>query len=217
MDLWGPRRTTSLREARWRTGLVHILRLLFTVAAMVSAGFLLGPVIDHAFNSARKGAYPTGSSSVTVLKPEFKDKDSNGRPYVITSDTARARRENKNLVDLVNPHMQDATDSHVRAETGVYNQAEQVLDLVGNVVMTNAAGYTFTTDKARMFVKENRVEGQTPLVGRGPMGEVRGNAYEVTDNGNRIRLTGRVETLIKSKRRSGRSGAPQQADNGGSP
>ena len=38
MDLWGPRRATSLKEARRRTALVHILRLIYTIGAVLSAG-----------------------------------------------------------------------------------------------------------------------------------------------------------------------------------
>ena len=34
MDLWEPRRATSLKDARARTALVYILRLLFTIGAV---------------------------------------------------------------------------------------------------------------------------------------------------------------------------------------
>ena len=39
MDLWGPRQAASLRDARLRTALVHIIRLLFTVGAVLAAGW----------------------------------------------------------------------------------------------------------------------------------------------------------------------------------
>ena len=60
-------------------------------------------------------------------------------------------------------------------------------------------GYTFTSQKTRMFVKENRVEGQEPLNGRGPIGEVRADAYEVLDDGNRIVLKGNVWTQFTAE------------------
>jgi lipopolysaccharide export system protein LptC len=200
MDLWGPRRTVSLREARARTNFVHIIRLLFTTAAVVSAGLLVGPVITHSIFQNTPAPTPPGTA-VTMINPRFEGKDANGQPYVITADTARRRRENAQLIDLTNPVLEDAASSKVRAREGVYDRENQLLDLVGDVVMTDAAGYTFTSDKARMHIEENRVEGQTPLNGVGPIGDVKGDEYEVRDNGNLIILRGHVQTTILPNRR----------------
>ena len=195
MDLWRPRRAVSLRGARFHTGLIHILRLLFTVAAMVSAGFLIGPVIDHSLHSARPVSNP-GVSSVTMLGPRFTGRDADDKPFVITADTARRRPEQPSLVDLTNPRMEDATASNVVAKAGVYDETREVLDLAGDVVMTDATGYVFNSETARMFVRENRVEGQSRLTGKGPLGELKADTYKVLDNGKRIIVTGNVWTKI---------------------
>src|SRR5262249_29951800 len=156
MDLWEPRRATSLKEARERTALVHILRLLFTIGAVLSAGVLIGYLLNHAIRSggAPPAAPPTGA---TALGPPFRGRDSAGKPYMLTAETARRRRENAALIDLTNPHLEDATSTTVDAETGVWDENKRVLDLVGHVVMKDAAGYTFTADQTRMFVEDNRV------------------------------------------------------------
>lgn len=210
MDLWGPRRATSLKEARNRTALVHILRLLFTIGAVLSAGWLLGTVIESSLR--QKGAEPGATGlSVTVLGPRFDGFDAQDRPYTLTAETARRRRDNVNLVDLVNPRLQDAASSTVQAREGVWNAEDEILDLVGDVVMTDAAGYTFTSQRTRMHVKENRVEGRDPLQGKGPIGDVRADAYEVLDDGNRIILKGNVWTRFEAKRKrtpGDRSGQP---------
>ena len=199
MDLWGPRRATSLREARRRTALVHILRLLLTCGAVVSAGILIGPVVKKALGPTSP-PLTAPTLAVTMLNPRFEGVDANGAPYVVTADTARRRRENVSLVDLARPRLEDQASSNVTARDGVYDRDAQVLDLIGDVVMKDAAGYTFTADKARMFIKENRVEGATPLHGFGPVGEVKADSYEVLDNGNRIILTGHVWTQFVPKR-----------------
>jgi len=209
MDLWGPRRATSLREARFRTALVHILRLLFTIGAVLSAGWLLGTIIESSLR--QKGAEPGATGlSVTVLGPRFDGYDANDRPYTLTAETARRRRDNVNLVDLVNPRLQDAASSAVQAREGVWNAEEEILDLVGDVVMTDAAGYTFTSQRTRMFVKDNRVEGQDPLQGKGPIGDVRADAYEVLDDGNRIILKGNVWTRFEAKKKRAPAGVAGQ-------
>jgi lipopolysaccharide export system protein LptC len=85
----------------------------------------------------------------------------------------------------------------------VWNSELEVLDLEGDVVMTDAGGYTFTSQKTRMYVRENRVEGQEPLNGFGAVGEVRADSYEVLDDGNRIILKGNVWTKFTPKKKRG--------------
>lgn len=204
MALWGPRRATSLKEARQRTALVHILRLLFTIGAVLSAGTLVGTIINSSLAPAPVSG-PTSGLSVTVLGPRFEGFDSNDRPYSLTAETARRRREDVSLIDLVNPRLEDAASSVVQAREGVWNADTEVLDLVGDVVMTDAGGYTFTSQRTRMYVKNNRVEGQTPLNGVGPIGEIRADEYEVLDDGNRIILEGNVWTRFTPKRKRGQT------------
>ncbi len=202
IDMWGPRRTTTLREARRRTALVHIVRLLFTIGAVLAAGLLIGPAVQHAISSGAP-RYTAPALAVTMINPRFEDRDANGKPYVITADTARRRREDVTVIDLVNPKLEDSLATSVRAREGVFHRNDQILDLVGDVVMVDAAGYTFTADTARIYVRENRVEGQSPLYGVGPVGEVRADGYEVLDDGDRIVLTGNVWTRFRSARERG--------------
>jgi lipopolysaccharide export system protein LptC len=200
MDLWGPRRATSLKDARRRTALVHILRLLFTIGAVLSAGWLLGTVIESTMRE-RRTQPGTAGLSVTVHGPRFDGYDDNDQPYTLTAMTAQRRRDNPVLVDLVNPRLKDATSTTVQAREGIWNSETEELDLSGDVVMTDAGGYTFTSQKTRMFVREGRVEGQEPLTGFGPVGEVKADAYEVLDDGNRILLKGNVWTKFTAKKR----------------
>jgi lipopolysaccharide export system protein LptC len=215
MEMWEPRLATSLKEARARTGLVHIVRLLFTIGAMLSAGVLIGYLINHSLNGSTVTDNPAVIAA-TVVGPRFEGRDAHDQPYVLTADTARRRRENVAVIDLVNPRLEDATSTSVQARAGVWDDNLKVLDLVGDVVMTDAAGYTFTSDRTRMFVEESRVEGQTPLYGVGPIGEVRADSYEVLDDGDRIVLKGKVWTkFVRKKNRDGTPVDPAPAAPGG--
>jgi lipopolysaccharide export system protein LptC len=204
MDLWEPRRATSLKDARARTALVYILRLLFTIGAVLSAGILMGTLVQSLF---RGGPEPAPAvASATMLNPQFNGLDANDRPYSLTAETARQRRENRKVIDLVNPRLEDWSATQVRAREGVFNDDQDVLDLVGEVVMTDAAGYTFTADRTRFYLSENRVEGQTPLSGFGPIGEVKSDSYEVLDDGNLLVLKGNVWTKFTSRKAREASG-----------
>src|SRR6185503_9028217 len=127
MELWEPRRATSLKEARDRTALVHILRLLFTIGAVLSAGVLMGTLVQSLFRGNLD--LPPPPSSVTMVNPRFDGLDANDRRYSLTAETAHPRRENRKIVDLVNPHLQDWSGGQVQSREGVFNDANDVLDL----------------------------------------------------------------------------------------
>jgi lipopolysaccharide export system protein LptC len=196
MDMWEPRRMASLAQARRRTDMVMLLRMVFASGAVIAAGTLVGFVAAHGFGALGPSYSAASGVGVTMLNPRFDGRDANGAPYVIVADTARRRREDVNLIDLVNPRLSGDTETEVVARQGLFNREAQVLDLVGDVVMSDASGYVFTTASARMLVQENRIEGATPLEGSGPLGEVRGDTYEVLDGGSRIILRGNVWSRI---------------------
>ena len=198
METWSPHRATSLREARRRTATVHIIRVLFTFGAMVAAGLLLGTIINHALAGGDR-ALQSASTNVTILNPRFEGRDSGDQPYVITADTARRRPENVSVVDLTNPRLTDELDNTVVAKDGVYDRESQELELVGGVVMRDPSGYTFSTERSKVYVRENRIVGETELRGVGPIGEIRGDAYEITDNGRRLLLTGNIWSRFTAK------------------
>jgi lipopolysaccharide export system protein LptC len=204
MDIWGPRQAASLRDARTRTALVHIIRLLFTVGAVLAAGLLIGPAIQHAI-SAGAPKYSAPALSETMLHPQFEGRDADNKLYIVTADTARRRRDNVQLVDLVNPRLANKSSTSVQAKAGVYDREQEILDLQGDVVMDDAAGYRFTADSSRMYLKDNRVEGRTQLHGVGPIGEVRADSYEVRGDGDVIVLRGDVWTKFnpRGRKRSG--------------
>src|SRR5262249_55415639 len=146
------------------------LRLLFTIGAVLAAGILMGTLVQ---STLRGGQFqPPPVASATMLNPRFDGLDANDRPYSLVSDTAHQRRENHKIVDGVNPHMEVWAGPRARARKGLFKNSQAVLDLVGEVVLTDVGGYTFTADRTRLYLNENRVEGQTPISGYGPMGDV---------------------------------------------
>ncbi len=211
METWSPRHATSLKEARRRTAVVHIIRVLFTSGAVIAAGLLMGSIISHAFSGDDR-ALESAATNVTILNPRFEGRDSSDRPYVITADTARRRPDEASVVDLTNPRLSDELDNTVDARDGVYDRESQELELVGGVVMRDTAGYTFTSDRATMDVRENRIYGETELQGVGPIGEVRADTYEVTDNGRRLLLRGNVWSRFTAKTREPPADAVEAAD-----
>lgn len=203
-DFWAPKRRLTLAQARRRSDLVRFLRMLFTTAAAISAGVLIGSLAYSVISHGNMPQTNRTANIVTMLNPRFTGRDANGVPYVITADTAQRNPGNAQLVDLVNPALDEGSTGKVQAPRGVFDQESQQLELFENVVLTDNAGNRFETTHARMFVEENRVIGLEPLVGAGPLGQIRADSYEIQDGGARIVFKGNVWTEIQPARRDGR-------------
>lgn len=200
-DIWVPRRQLSLRQARQRSDLVRLLRMLFTTVAAISAGVMVGFLAYSALNGSRAVPIPPHENLVVMQNPRFTGRDKSGQPYVITADSATRNLSNPSLVELVNPAMEDVVSGTVRAPRGVFDQEAQRLELFENVVMTDNSGNRFVSTHARMNVQENKIVGLQPLEGDGPTGKIRADSYEIRDGGDIIIFTGNVWTELEPVRR----------------
>ncbi len=170
--------------------------MLFVACAAVSIGFFAGHVIKSALTSESRPVSVTTNDSVTMVNPRFTGRDSTGQSFQITADAARRRRGDGQKVDLVEPVLIDEAGGLVSAPTGMYDRAAGILELYDKVSITDASGYTFVSTGARVYVGEGRIEGLSPLKGKGPLGDIRCDSYEVLDDGDRVVCVGNVRTVL---------------------
>lgn len=196
-EFWAPKRQLTLGQARRRSDLVRFLRMLFTSGAAISAGILIGSLAYSVIQHGNHEPFDRKANIVTMLNPRFTGRDAAGIPYVITADSAKRNESNAQLVELVNPMLDNGTTGTVRAPRGVFDQQSQQLELFEEVILTDSGGNRFETTHARLFVQENRVEGLEPLVGAGPIGRIKADTYEITEGGARIVFKGNVWTELQ--------------------
>lgn len=203
---WEPRRALTLNAARRRTAFVNLLRIAFASAA--AAITLL--VLAQMFFGNRGGSVETTeavSTDVRMLNPRFTGRDENLTPYTVTADSAIRRSDSAiGLTDLERPRLEydlltgGGVGSQVLAETGIYDPSNRIIDLNTDVNLNTAEGYSFATDHARVFLREERVVGEQPVDGEGPMGRVRADRFEIHDGGDRVIFEGRVRARIVQDR-----------------
>jgi lipopolysaccharide export system protein LptC len=194
--LWAPKRQLTLAQARRRSERVRYLRYGLVGAAAVSIGLFLGFVFRSAVSQDARPPAVRDDEAVTMINPRFTGRDSEGQVFTITADAAQRRRSENGVVDLVNPVMRDANGAELKAPTGFYDREKGVLELYEDVNIRDSAGYAFSTKGARLILGEDRVEGLSPLQGKGPLGDIEADSYEILDGGNRIVFTGNVRTVI---------------------
>ncbi len=194
---WEPKRQMTLAQVRKRSSIVAVLRILFVVCAATSAGIMIGPIVASSLEGANADPVNLAADEVvTMVNARFTGHNNSGEAFVITADTARRRRTDSSIVDLKNPRLIDESGTVVTAPSGVYNQNSEYLDLFEDVKVSDGQGYDFITTAARVFVQEGRVAGLEPLIGNGPLGDLRSDSYEIVDEGDRVILRGNVDITI---------------------
>lgn len=197
ISTWAPQRQMTLAQARRRSDTVGLLRMLFVAGAAISAGIMIGPIAASALTGAtiQVDRIP-GDQVVTMVNARFTGRNIAGEAYIITAETARRQRADSRVIDLTNPKLVDERGTVITAPEGVYRQSEAVLDLFGDVEVMDGQGYAFSSTAARVYIEDGRVIGLEPLNGDGPLGDVRADSYEITDDGDRVILRGNVDMII---------------------
>ncbi|WP_300532397.1 LPS export ABC transporter periplasmic protein LptC [Maricaulis sp.] len=203
---WEPRRALTLTAARRRTAFVRFLRFAFMGGAIAILALIIGQMIANSIGGEVETTEAVGTD-VRMINPRFTGRDENNTPYVVTADSAVRRRDSEaGITDLEQPRLDydflsdGEQASRVLAERGTFDPTNRVLDLDANVNLTTDEGYSFASEHARIFLREERVLGEQPVTGIGPMGRMSADRYEIRDGGEHVIFEGRVRMHIIQSR-----------------
>jgi hypothetical protein len=88
-------------------------------------------------------------------------------------------------------------DIVLTADTGVYQSQAQLLDLFNNVMLVHQNGTRFVTKTARLDTAHNAGEGNDPVEGHGPSGDIKSQGFRIYDKGDTVVFTGKSDMLLK--------------------
>ncbi len=203
-------------QARRRAGLrrrslvVKVLRLAVPLAMAVLAAVLVGWVVGRSHRRDR--AAPSAAAvSIHMSNPRFLGRDTRGRAYVLTGDTAVRDAQDAHLVHLTAPHLslerEPGVSFVVTGKTGLYRDDSHKLTLTGDVAVDDGRGNHFHSDEGEIDTDTGDVVGKSRAYGDGPTGTIAGDAYALSDHGDHSTFTGRV----KSRLYNGKPPAPAPA------
>jgi len=130
--------------------------------------------------------------------------DTHGQPVTVTAESARQRPGGKDdVVELQAPKADLTTQSGtwiaVTAETGMYQPSAQQLDLFGKVELFQDKGNTFRTDSAHVDIANGTAEGNDPIEGNGPFGDIRAEGFRIEERGDVVHFFGRSSVDINPR------------------
>lgn len=210
---WSERRRITRDSAQRNSRRVKQLRIVIPMiaAAMVAAIVAITAAnrVDEGFLLRFAGLNRT-ISEPQIVNPRFSYVDASGRDYEIEADAALQDERIPSAFNLVNPHAvlsPEASDrTEVNSNAGVYRQDLKIVDLSGNVVLRYAEEYEFRTDAASIMLDEKHLQGDLPVRGEGPMGNVEALGFEVLEGGKRIIFQGDVRLELNQPKPDGDDG-----------
>jgi lipopolysaccharide export system protein LptC len=151
-----------------------------------------------------------------MINPRYSGIDREGRPFVVIAASARQIPDRQDLVSLQSPvaEMRLRSGAQVQATSvsAVYQSQAGVIDMFGDVTVTHQDGTRFVTQTARVNAAQNTAEGNDPVVGHGPAGDIKAQGFRIIDKGESIIFTGQSEMLLNSAKKGGaKKAAPERA------
>jgi lipopolysaccharide export system protein LptC len=180
------------------------------VLPAIAVGLVLLVMAWPQFRSAEEG-FHIGVSNITpedvqnlrMINPHYQGIDKKGEPFTITALWAIKTKPSSDVIELEKPQA-DVTLNRgnwvtLTADYGVYREQDQVLDLIGAVDLFHDAGYEFRTLGATANLATNTAEGDDPVHGQGPFGEIQSQGFRIYDKCDRVLFTGKAHLLLRPR------------------
>ncbi|MDB5415995.1 MAG: export transporter periplasmic protein LptC [Rubritepida sp.] len=187
-----------------RHRLVQVMKLALPMAAAgLLALLLLWPEFEGRDGrlSFRRGPVLV-PEALQLVAPRFQGVDELGRPYTITSRTARQPGQEEIML-LDQPRgdilLNDGAWVYVEANNGVYNKPAQHLDLEGDVRIFHDGGMLFRTQAASVQIDAGTAHGDRPTQAQGSFGTIESEGFDLQDRGAVMIFTGRAHAVLEGR------------------
>lgn len=192
------------RQPKWYSRFVRMMKFLLPmVALLLIVLILVWPYLkteDIGFRISFAALTADQTEDPSMVNPRYLGFDKDNQSYSITADLARKLAQGSMSVELEMPKadltLEDGSWLVVTAESGVFRRLEKTLSLTGAVNLFHDSGYEFRTQRARVDLEKGTAEGDAPVRGQGPFGDLQGEGFRLLDKGKTIIFTGKSKLVL---------------------
>ena len=194
------------KRMRHHSRLVVSLKVLFPSLAAVMIGLVIvwpqmkkqqEEAVSLLASEAEQMNMPNDQ---VMVNPRFFTVDERGEPFNMTADSAyeipgdtrRVQMESLKADLLKHDDRWIALD----AQTGIYSQAEDTMELLNQVNLYTQTGEEIETTQALINLKNRDIFGNQEVFLRSASGYARAEGFSVTQNGTVIKLTGKTHLVF---------------------
>ena len=135
----------------------------------------------------------------TASRPQFNGVDRQNQPYVLIAD--HMSQTTQGDLRLTLPHLtlflKSGETVTLKSNKAYFNQKDNLVHLIDNVVLTHSTSYEFMTAEAWINLNEMEAYGVHPIEGHGTTGHIQApEGFKLWDKGDKIKFLGRSELII---------------------
>ena len=198
-DTLTPRRFSALRSS-----VVHLLKVILPIAALIVAGsVLLWPHLQPEDRRIKLRPVAVGIEDIEnlrMLQPRYMGVDEKNQPYTLTAEQAKQDTGDSDITELSRPKaditLENGTWVALTAEQGQYNKSTRQLELSGGVNVFHDEGYELKTARALIEFDRGVASGSAKVQGQGPNSELEGEGFRLLDRGAQIIVTGKSRLVL---------------------
>lgn len=191
-------------QPKWYSRFVQMMKFLLpTVALLLIVLILVWPYLkteDIRFRISFAALTADQTEDPSMVNPRYLGIDKDNQSYSITADLARKLTQGSMSVELEMPKaditLEDGSWIVVTADNGVFQRAEQTLNLTGAVNLYHDSGYEFRTAKVHIDLENGIANGDAPIRGQGPFGDLQAEGFRLIDKGKTILFTGKSKLVL---------------------
>ena len=198
------RRLSRVRGDRYSRVVAFLKRLLPMIGVALLLLVAAWPRLVPLFETVKltvSGIDLRGARELNMLNPRYAGTDRLNRPYVITAAVGHQLPNRSDLMSLEKPRAEMIVHGGatvvLTAATAMYQSQPQLLDLFGDVTLTHQNGSRFVTQRAHANLANDTAEGNVPVEGHGPSGDIWGQGFRILDKGDTIVFTGDSRAILR--------------------
>ena len=138
--------------------------------------------------------------AIEILNPKFKNKGLNINPYEISAKEGIQIGENIELYSI-DAKFTDKNNKliNINADKGFYNQKDQVIHLIGNILMYDTFDSKIMTEKATIEIGNKKIFLLDKVISTSDTSIIESNSSIVDDINKTITYIGNVKVKIVNK------------------
>ncbi len=196
---------------------VTLMKICLPAGALALAGLVvLWPqmqVSDKGFRPGVASVGPQDADHLRMVNARFSGLNDKTMPYTVTAPLAVQDGPEADEIELTSPKtditLKDGSWLAITADRGRYFQGRQILDLFGMVNLFHDSGYEFQSTRAHIDLVAGTAEGDQPVTGQGPFGELTAEGFRISDKGKTVHFTGTAKLVIYPRDRRSATDKPK--------
>ncbi len=138
--------------------------------------------------------------TIEISNPIFKNKGLNTNPYEIIAKKGVQIKNNIELYEVFGKFTNDNNELiYIKADKGLYNQNNQTIELIGNVIAYDDVGNKTSTKIAIIDIDNKKMNFTDEVISISDTSIIKSNSSVVDEKNNTITYSGNVRVKIENK------------------